>query len=69
MKQLQLTAHATITIKPTASKLKWYNNYVVPSEIQTKTAIKELEKIIKEVGRNEIIKQTNHKNSNLQAFK
>lgn len=51
MKQLQLTAHATITIKPTAPPVLWYNLYKVPSELRVKTAIKELEKVIKEVGR------------------
>lgn len=49
MKQLQLTAHATITIKPTAPPVLWYNMYRVPPEIRAKQAIKELEKVIKEV--------------------
>lgn len=46
----QYDIHATIIIKPTAPPVLWYN-YKVPPEIRTKQAIKELEKVIKEVGK------------------
>lgn len=49
MKQIDFTAHATITIKPTAPPVLWYNLYRVPPEIRTKQAIKELERTIREV--------------------
>lgn len=47
---MQAELHATITIKSTAPPILWYNLYRVPPEIRTKQAIKELEKVIKEVG-------------------
>jgi len=48
---MQAELHATITIKPTAPPVLWYNLYRVPETIRTKQAIKELEKVIKEVGK------------------
>lgn len=50
----QYDIHATITIKPTAPPVLWYN-YRIPPEIRIKQAIKELEKVIKEIS-NENIK-------------
>ena len=47
---MQAELHATITIKPTAPPILWYNLYKIPTEIRTKQAIRELEKVIKEVG-------------------
>lgn len=54
---MQAELHATIIIKPTTPpELRWYN-YRVPPEIRTKQAIKELEKVIKEVGNERTYRQ------------